>query len=257
MDLVTTLNVTNVCRLLETVGIRPCAAYASEKLSLAQKTTYFGLLSIWGKFQFFFFFRLMHLLYFNWSECVGAIYGIETGWGMVYVRDPHHEENENVYEYSNRVYKTIICFNYNINDPTRPQICTCHLQKCALFWSLYSTYEYNVFLQDFDNEPINFCKMDPRATAWFRLNTDSWDWGKLINLIMITYVCQNQPFGAWMGNCSIYMNTHGTLLLKLHICPLPNLNGLHRWRLGWINNHITLDDGCDNLSRFRVKVKPY
>ena len=109
-----------------------------------------------------------------------------------------------------------------------------HLQKCVLIWSLYSTYEYNVFLQDFDNEPINFCKMDPRATAWFRLNTD---WGKLINLIMITSVSQNQPFGAWMGNCSTYhMDTHGILFLHVfaHLgcfCPPPSFlsnNGLDR-----------------------------
>ena len=45
------INVTDVCRLLEPVGIKPCAAYASEKLSLVEKTTYFSLVGIWGKFQ--------------------------------------------------------------------------------------------------------------------------------------------------------------------------------------------------------------
>ena len=45
------INVTDVCRLLEPVGIKPCAAYAGEKLSLVEKTTYFSLVGIWGKFQ--------------------------------------------------------------------------------------------------------------------------------------------------------------------------------------------------------------
>ena len=50
MDVLTSyVNVTTVCHVLEPLGVKPCAVYASETLSLASKSAYFTLLSVWGK----------------------------------------------------------------------------------------------------------------------------------------------------------------------------------------------------------------